>query len=204
MRRVAERVRVLRDAELIEDEFPVVALDLGARAATEQDDPERLRIRDIRSQVDEVLPCPPCADRRTERLLLPYERDRGDDRDEALQQRSAKHGHEPAERQKDHVPGLVEDEIRQVQERVQRIGADRRARELYSPDGKPHDQREARPVGARHWRGAGASTASTSRRRVVVLRTPCAIPSGAISRSPACIASSRPSSRNTPSPSITW
>ena len=52
--------------------------------------------------------------------------------------------------------------------------------------------------------GAGVRMASTSSRPAPVLRTPCGTPSGATSSSPACIDSSRSSSRNTPSPSSTW
>jgi GAF domain-containing protein len=51
--------------------------------------------------------------------------------------------------------------------------------------------------------GAGARTASTSRRPLPVFLTPCGTPSGATSRSPACIGISRPSSRKMPSPSST-
>ena len=52
--------------------------------------------------------------------------------------------------------------------------------------------------------GAGARNASTSSRPAPVFRTPCGTPSGATSRSPAFIGSSRPSSRKRPSPSSTW
>ena len=59
---------------------------------------------------------------------------------------AAEHRHESAERREDDVAGLVEDEVGQVQERIHRIGADRRARELQRPDREPGDERGARPV----------------------------------------------------------
>ena len=62
--------------------------------------------------------------------------------------------------------------------------AERRARELDGPDRETEHERPAGP--ARHWCGAGARIASTSRRPLPVLLTPCATPSGATSRSPAC------------------
>jgi hypothetical protein len=58
-------------------------------------------------------------------------------------------------------------------------------------------------VGKPTYRGPGARIASTRRRSVPMFLTPCGTPSGATSRSPARIGSSRPSSRNTPSPSMT-
>ena len=53
-------------------------------------------------------------------------------------------------------------------------------------------------------RGPGARTASTRSRSGPGLRMPWSSPAGATSSLPACIGTSRPSSRNTPRPSITW
>ena len=51
--------------------------------------------------------------------------------------------------------------------------------------------------------GDGASTAITSSRALLELRTPCGTPSGATSTSPARIGTSVPSRRKRPSPSMT-
>ena len=53
-------------------------------------------------------------------------------------------------------------------------------------------------------RGPGARTASTRSRSGPGLRMPWGSPAGATSSLPACIGTSRPSSRNTPRPAMTW
>jgi len=79
--------------------------------------------------------------------------------------------------------------------------------QIYEPaKAGPHDPK-ARPTQA--WTcnfdyGAGARKTSTSKRPLLVLRTPCGTPDGATSRSPAVIGSSRPSRRKWPEPSTTW
>ncbi len=69
-------------------------------------------------------------------------------------------------------------------------------------EGRRQGSEKARPPGVAH--GDGARMASTSSRSSPVLRMPCITPSGAMSIVPACIGSSRPSSRKTPRPASTW
>lgn len=65
-----------------------------------------------------------------------------------------------------------------------------------------------RPLSVVAWpavrHGAGARTARTSSRSLPVLRMPWGTPSGATSRTPASIGTVSPSSRKSPSPSMTW
>ena len=75
---------------------------------------------------------------------------------------------------------------------------------LAAPDWLARFEREPQRVGGSGRYGAGASMTSTSNRSVPVLRMPCGAPSGATSKTPACMGTSSPSSKNSPRPSMTW
>ena len=146
MRPQADRWSQMDDAQLREDELPVVAFDLGAGLPADQHELQRPSVGDVGREVEEVLSCPPRADGRAERLLLPAdEGDRGDHRNQELQQAAAEHGHEPAEQREDEVAGFVEDQVGRCSNESIASGADRRPGELPRPDREPGEQRDARP-----------------------------------------------------------
>ena len=148
MRPAADRLIEMDDAQLREDELPVVAFDLGAGLPAKQHQLQVSRVGDVGRQVDEVLAGPPGADGRAEQLrrILAEEGDRRDHRDQELQEAAAEYGHELAEHRKDEMARFVEDQIGQVEQRVHRIRTDRGSCELPRPDGEAGDERDARPL----------------------------------------------------------
>ena len=160
-----------------------------------------LRVGDVGRQVDQILAGPPGADRGAEGLVLSHERDRRDYRDQELQQRAAEHRHESPERREDDVSGFVEDQVGQVQKRAHRVRASG-VRANWTVQMRGRQRALPRPASSfvrcrredrQHEQTAAARIAHAVRHAL-----------GRDQQIAGLHCQFRPSSRNRPSPSITW
>jgi hypothetical protein len=105
----------MKKIQLREQVFPVVALDLCARLPPEQNELQGARIGNVRRYVHEVLASPPRAYCRREPVPLAQECAREDERDRELKEASSEDPDKAAEDPENHVAGLMEDQVGQVQ-----------------------------------------------------------------------------------------
>jgi hypothetical protein len=135
----------MKKIQLREQVFPVVALDLCARLPPEQNELQGARIGNVRRYVHEVLASPPRAYCRREPVPLAQECAREDERDRELKEASSEDPDKAAEDPENHVAGLMEDQVGQVQNGIRDRHTHGRGRELPGPDDEPQDQGAARP-----------------------------------------------------------
>src|SRR5262245_15785393 len=114
--------------------LPVMSLHLSAGPAAEEHQLQRAGIGDVRCEIEEVFSCPPCADDRAEGVALFEEGYRERQRQSKLEQASAQDVHEPAERNKQDVSSLVEDQVRQMKDGFGRRNTHRCASKWPCPD----------------------------------------------------------------------